>query len=161
MSRLPKAFVFDLDGCCWDPEMYELWGGGSPFKENKVAGARLCQKKSMVNLQDLACIWSPGWHLKRQERNKDSPAWRCQRYLAWAAHGPKVKTHKKTDVFLDFVEFHRTVQVEGEYSSNCLHLWWAEVGKGVPQEVPHCARGIFFTLNLGSFYRVYPDILFM
>jgi len=34
-SRLPKAFVFDLDGCCWDPEMYELWGGGSPFKENK------------------------------------------------------------------------------------------------------------------------------
>ena len=36
MARLPKALVFDLDGCCWDPEMYELWGGGSPFKENKV-----------------------------------------------------------------------------------------------------------------------------
>ena len=26
-----KAVVFDLDGCVWDPEMYELWGGGSPF----------------------------------------------------------------------------------------------------------------------------------
>ena len=32
---VPRAFVFDLDGCCWDPEMYELWGGGAPFKENK------------------------------------------------------------------------------------------------------------------------------
>ena len=64
-SRLPKAFVFDLDGCCWDPEMYELWGGGSPFKENKVTGARLKQ----------AIEIPPGWHLERQERNKDSPAW--------------------------------------------------------------------------------------
>eukprot|EP00092_Neocalanus_flemingeri_P040299 GFUD01043894.1.p1 GENE.GFUD01043894.1~~GFUD01043894.1.p1 ORF type:complete len:209 (-),score=59.10 GFUD01043894.1:152-715(-) len=31
---LPKALVFDLDGCCWNPEMYELYGG-APFKENK------------------------------------------------------------------------------------------------------------------------------
>jgi len=30
---VPKVLVFDLDGCVWDPEMYELWGkGGSPFK---------------------------------------------------------------------------------------------------------------------------------
>lgn len=30
--RLPPALVFDLDGCVWDPEMYEMWGsGGSPF----------------------------------------------------------------------------------------------------------------------------------
>ena len=34
-KKVPKVFVFDLDGCCWDPEMYELWGGGAPFKENK------------------------------------------------------------------------------------------------------------------------------
>ena len=33
MSKLPKVLVFDLDGCVWDPEMYELWGGGgAPFK---------------------------------------------------------------------------------------------------------------------------------
>ena len=32
---VPKVFVFDLDGCCWDPEMYELWGGGAPFKDNQ------------------------------------------------------------------------------------------------------------------------------
>jgi len=32
-TKLPKVVVFDLDGCVWDPEMYELWGsGGAPFK---------------------------------------------------------------------------------------------------------------------------------
>lgn len=28
---LPKAVVFDLDGCLWYPDMYMLWGGGAPF----------------------------------------------------------------------------------------------------------------------------------
>ena len=23
--------AFDLDGTIWSPDMYELWGGGSPF----------------------------------------------------------------------------------------------------------------------------------
>ena len=31
MSQIPKALVFDLDGCVWDPELYQLMGG-SPFK---------------------------------------------------------------------------------------------------------------------------------
>ena len=30
-SHLPKAVVFDLDGCLWYPDMYMLWGGGAPF----------------------------------------------------------------------------------------------------------------------------------
>lgn len=29
--RVPKVIAFDLDGTVWNPEMYELWGGGSPF----------------------------------------------------------------------------------------------------------------------------------
>ena len=29
--------VFDLDACCWNPEMFELWGGGAPFKQNSSA----------------------------------------------------------------------------------------------------------------------------
>ena len=29
---LPKAVVFDLDGCLWYPDMYMLWGGGAPFE---------------------------------------------------------------------------------------------------------------------------------
>eukprot|EP01050_Picozoa_sp_SAG11_P045448 SAG11_NODE_22669_length_402_cov_0.851485_1_plen_53_part_00 len=37
ISKLPRVIVFDLDACCWEPEMYQLgsWGsvdgGGSPF----------------------------------------------------------------------------------------------------------------------------------
>ena len=32
-KTLPKVLVFDLDGCCWYPEMYMMWGsGGAPFK---------------------------------------------------------------------------------------------------------------------------------
>jgi magnesium-dependent phosphatase 1 len=32
-GQLPKVVVFDLDGCVWWPEMYMLWGGGSPFSQ--------------------------------------------------------------------------------------------------------------------------------
>jgi magnesium-dependent phosphatase 1 len=36
---LPRLLVFDLDGCTWYPEMYELWGGGgTPFKPRSVDG---------------------------------------------------------------------------------------------------------------------------
>lgn len=31
MHALPRAVVFDLDGCLWYPDMYKLWGGGAPF----------------------------------------------------------------------------------------------------------------------------------
>merc|ERR1711907_453546 len=34
-SLRPRAIVFDLDGCVWSPEMYQLWGGGAPFKPSK------------------------------------------------------------------------------------------------------------------------------
>jgi len=30
-GKLPRVVVWDLDGCVWDPEMYQLWGGGAPF----------------------------------------------------------------------------------------------------------------------------------
>merc|ERR1712025_735636 len=29
----PKVLVFDLDGCVWDPAMYQLYGG-APFKSH-------------------------------------------------------------------------------------------------------------------------------
>ena len=33
MAKDESMFVFDLDACCWSPEMYELWGGGAPFTQ--------------------------------------------------------------------------------------------------------------------------------
>lgn len=30
--KLFKVVVFDLDACVWNPEMYQLWGGGAPFQ---------------------------------------------------------------------------------------------------------------------------------
>ena len=45
-KSLPKVVVFDLDGCVWDPEMYELWGsGGAPFKASKKF---LCFSHSVI-----------------------------------------------------------------------------------------------------------------
>ena len=29
--KIPKLIAFDLDGTIWSPDMYQLWGGGSPF----------------------------------------------------------------------------------------------------------------------------------
>ncbi|CAJ1935261.1 unnamed protein product [Cylindrotheca closterium] len=36
VQQQPKMIVFDLDGCLWKPEMYELswYGKGSPFKSD-------------------------------------------------------------------------------------------------------------------------------
>ena len=44
---LPKLVAFDLDGTVWSPDMYELWGGGSPF----LAAAG---KKEVSTLTDRA-----------------------------------------------------------------------------------------------------------
>ena len=37
-KQLPKAIIFDLDGCLWTPEMYEIMyfmgGQGAPFRED-------------------------------------------------------------------------------------------------------------------------------
>jgi magnesium-dependent phosphatase 1 len=32
--KLPKLIAFDLDGTVWTPDMYQLWGGGSPFQHH-------------------------------------------------------------------------------------------------------------------------------
>ena len=31
---LPALVVFDLDSCCWNPKMYQLSSGSSPFAYN-------------------------------------------------------------------------------------------------------------------------------
>jgi magnesium-dependent phosphatase 1 len=51
----------DLDACCWYPEMYQLWGGGAPFKpngnqpNNKLTDSR---GTSVRLLGDVATCWA-------------------------------------------------------------------------------------------------------
>ena len=40
----PRVVVFDLDACCWSPEMYELWGGGAPFTYD--SGSNTCTDRA-------------------------------------------------------------------------------------------------------------------
>ena len=47
---LPKLFAFDLDGTIWNPEMYELWGGGSPFTVIHASSTVKDVKGTKVNL---------------------------------------------------------------------------------------------------------------
>lgn len=49
MSKLPKLIAFDLDGTVWSPDMYMLWGGGSPFSVLDSSGQILldCSNKQV------------------------------------------------------------------------------------------------------------------
>lgn len=55
--RTPKMVVFDLDNCCWDPEMYQM-RSGTPFKYH--AGDNTCTSsrgEKVRLLGDVADIW--------------------------------------------------------------------------------------------------------
>jgi hypothetical protein len=56
---LPKMVVFDLDNCCWNPEMYQLRAGSSPFTYNPADNT--CRSKrgdAVVELcSDVAAVW--------------------------------------------------------------------------------------------------------
>ena len=67
--KIPKVFVFDLDGCCWDPEMYELWGGGSPFSENKDG---TLTDRSGTRVRLLGDVKNILYELKTDPQYKDS-----------------------------------------------------------------------------------------
>lgn len=94
---LPRCLVFDLDGCCWDPEMYELWGGGAPFKDNKDGSLSDKQGTKIRLLGDVAAILQ---ELTTQPKWKDSivaiastcdePKW-ARECLQKFPLGPKLK----------------------------------------------------------------------
>uniref|UniRef100_A0A7S2JFT4 Magnesium-dependent phosphatase-1 n=1 Tax=Haptolina brevifila TaxID=156173 RepID=A0A7S2JFT4_9EUKA len=53
--------VFDLDACCWYPEMYQLWGGGAPFVQNSVEPNNTLtdtRKTTVRLLKDVAACWA-------------------------------------------------------------------------------------------------------
>ena len=81
----PVLVVWDLDACCWAPEMYELWGGGAPFKQNATTPNNTLTDKAGRTVQllgDVAACWAE-CHA-RQEAGEllvgvasrcDEPAW--------------------------------------------------------------------------------------
>mmetsp|Transcript_57638 Transcript_57638/g.166908 ORF Transcript_57638/g.166908 Transcript_57638/m.166908 type:complete len:244 (+) Transcript_57638:74-805(+) len=61
--RLPRLVVFDLDNCCWSPEMYQL-NSGAPFAYNPADNTCACAGRGrrgggeLVHLLgDVAEIW--------------------------------------------------------------------------------------------------------
>ena len=53
--------VYDLDACCWYPEMYMLWGGGGPFKQDGTAPNNVltdCSGTKVRLLSDVAWSWA-------------------------------------------------------------------------------------------------------
>lgn len=41
LKNVPRLVAFDLDGTVWSPDMYQLWGGGSPFRVKDSSGQML------------------------------------------------------------------------------------------------------------------------
>lgn len=68
-STLPKAVVFDLDGCLWYPDMYMLWGGGAPF--NRAAEGDLVDV-SGAKVRMLGAVPEVLLALKTDARWKDT-----------------------------------------------------------------------------------------
>lgn len=46
---MPRLVAFDLDGTIWNPEMYQLWGGGAPFRGDGH-GHMTDSKNTKINL---------------------------------------------------------------------------------------------------------------
>lgn len=78
--------VFDLDACCWYPEMYMLWGGGAPFEQTGTAPNNAltdCRGERVRLLADVAACWAD-CHARMQRgepllvgvaSRSDEPSW--------------------------------------------------------------------------------------
>ena len=85
MSASPILVVWDLDACCWFPEMYQLWGGGAPFTQDSSSPNNSLTDAAGRNvslLADVGVCWAE-CHT-RQEAGEllvcvasrcDEPAW--------------------------------------------------------------------------------------
>jgi magnesium-dependent phosphatase 1 len=82
---VPKLIGFDLDGCIWSPEMYELWGGGAPFRHEPVSNELKDRNSATVRL--LGATAHIMHHLKTDPRFTDTKvAWvSCCDEPRWAA----------------------------------------------------------------------------
>lgn len=48
-KSIPKIVVFDLDACCWDPDLYYI-NGTPPFEYDKTTGVVTNSAKTRITL---------------------------------------------------------------------------------------------------------------
>uniref|UniRef100_A0A6T6SH26 Magnesium-dependent phosphatase-1 n=1 Tax=Hemiselmis tepida TaxID=464990 RepID=A0A6T6SH26_9CRYP len=85
----PRVVAFDLDATLWIPEMYQLWGGGAPFKKNSDGSLTDCKGTRCTMMGNSAEIL--------HELNTD-PKWKdskvaycsCTDEPSWAAECMKL-----------------------------------------------------------------------
>jgi magnesium-dependent phosphatase 1 len=78
-KKPPPMVVFDLDACCWYPEMYQLWGDSPPFTPTSDPGCLKTARGTDVRLLgDTRQIWrelhEAGMTIGVASRS-DEPAW--------------------------------------------------------------------------------------
>ena len=85
-QRLPKLIAFDLDGTIWSPDMYQLWGGGSPFTVFGDGTKKLLDRNG-IPVKLLGISSQILQTLKTEEKWKDTiTAWvSCTDEPDWAA----------------------------------------------------------------------------
>lgn len=132
----PKCVVFDLDGCLWTPEMYQLWnrGGGPPFAAGP--GGTM-----VTNAGETVRLLGDARAVLRDLRSRgavlgvssccDEPEWARELLDAFDVDGVPL-----TEVF-DFI----TISKE----SKCAHFERASSDLGVPLDAM-----LFFDNEIGN-----------
>ncbi len=84
--RLPKLIAFDLDGTVWTPDMYQLWGGGPPFKHHSNGKDLIDRAGTSVRLLGITAQILADIHSNEHFRNKATKiAWvSCTDEPEWA-----------------------------------------------------------------------------
>lgn len=74
--NLPKLIAFDLDGTIWTPDMYQLWGGGSPFQLSENGVDLLDCSGATVKLLGISSQILDYLHSNQHfQRNETKVAW--------------------------------------------------------------------------------------
>lgn len=88
-ARRPRLVVFDLDGTLWNPEMYQLWGGGgAPFRAAPDGHAVIDRSGTRVGLLGnsaslLASLKRDANTMVAVASSTDEPSWadECMRKI--------------------------------------------------------------------------------
>lgn len=133
-DKKPRLIVFDLDGCLWRPEMYELqwegWGAGSPFQLIDSSSARSNSGTVVELLGDVSHVLQelhtdPMWNNVKVgiSSRTDEPSWAKELLQMFKLPESQVSLEK---VFSGPIEI--------SYDSKTRHFERISSSTGVPME---------------------------